>query len=463
MVDLKITLGTVNYTDYLHVTASKVSSPGSVAWETWIDVPVTNYNFVIPGLDPDNYYIRYYDALTNSALGILVAELIVNALTGDVMYERRFYTVDGPGANDPVNGATSITDPYLIGKNVTGVFKEAFRYLKPTEEYIFNDTTGFINLDPNVTNASLSSGEKVSVEIKYQVPSVVAAAGGLYNGTLTITTSTYALTGGDADKRIRLLCNGSVQQITLCSLASLAENKGFYFDNSCGGLAYQVLLILNGTDVLNYNGFNNDGYSSNDFTEFWVSKGEHLLIRKFTVGGVSKWEVITDYKGVNVGEKVTVGFSNHTNILLENGQVYSASEYPRIWWWINNILPATHKYNAGFFDPIDQSRRGQFAIIGTFGQFRMPDSTNHSERGLLRFDNGGFGTDVANRPVDYPGGLQAEMIGPHTHPTVPLRQQDTDRGGGSSLYSVDSSGNTGENAGTENRVKNIGVIYGRRI
>ena len=138
-VNLKVTLGTVNFTDYIHVTASKVSDPSTIVWEDWIDVPVTNYNFIIPGLDPENYYVRYYDAPTDSSLGTLQSELIVNALTGEFLYERRFYTVDGPGDYDPSDSDTGITDPYLIGKNVTGVFKEGKRYLDPESEFTFRD------------------------------------------------------------------------------------------------------------------------------------------------------------------------------------------------------------------------------------------------------------------------------------------------------------------------------------
>jgi hypothetical protein len=97
MPDLKVTTGTINYTDFLHVTAAKVSAPGTPVWETWIPVPITNYNFIIPGLDPENYIISFYDAPTNVALGSLRLQLIANALTNEFIYEKRYYKTDRGG------------------------------------------------------------------------------------------------------------------------------------------------------------------------------------------------------------------------------------------------------------------------------------------------------------------------------------------------------------------------------
>lgn len=95
-----------------------------------------------------------------------------------------------------------------------------------------------------------------------------------------------------------------------------------------------------------------------------------------------------------------------------------------------------------------------FAAIGTawgagdgVSTFNLPEGRGEFMRG---FDNG--------RGIDSGrvfGVSQAEMIGPHTHPGVPLMMTDTDRGTGSSTFNIDAFGSTATNSGTENRPRNI--------
>lgn len=474
-VDLKISLGTVNYTDYLHVTASKVSTPSSIAWEDWINVPVTNYNFIIPGLDPENYYIRYYDAATIGALGTLAAELYVNALSGEWEYERRFYIVGGSRFGDPVDGDLAIVDPYLIDKNVTGVFKEAFRYYNPTGEYNHDKVLGRIDI---LTGVAFSQDEQIAVEIKYKVANTnTGAGGGLYNGNLDVPEQSRVLLSAEVNKRLRLTGTASIQTVTMPLLTTLSVNNGYYFDNSVGGTAIQTKILMSGTNKVRFNGF--DLASGNIlFDEFWVSRGEHLLLKKFDD---NYWEVVTDYKGTNVGEKVTLGFARHANILLENFQLCNADEYPRIWWWLTNVLPTTHYYtvaNIANTSSFVQDRAGQFIIDIATRQFRMPLTIGLSEKGLDNFDV--YGLNTGSRIVDYPGGWQLDMIKEHDHLTtlhgngtavgigIPFSKpaitdnNTTPRGTmKTNTGVVNAQGNS--IGGSEQRVKNIGVIYGRRI
>lgn len=472
-VNLRVTLGTVNYTNWIHVTASKVSTPSVIAWEDWINAPVSNYNFIIPGLDPEIYYIRYYDATTDTALGVLVAELVVNALTGETLYERRFYVCGGAGDYDPADGATDVTDPYLIGKTIEGVFKEAFRYLIKDVEYENDINLGKVSL---LGGQQLNQGEVIIIDIKYTVATTVpATTDGLYHGSLNVTEATKTLTVDDANKRIRCVGTISTQVITLEALALMATDAGFYFDNSCGGTAVQVKLLLAGADKIRFNGF---ATASIEFTEFWVSKGEHVLIRKFDA---EYWEIIGDYKGTNVGEKVTLGYSFHPNVLKENGALIDGDEYPRLWWWITNVLPATHKYitdtvvDVGFTHNAD--RIGQFAVHSSLKKFRMPKTSGMMEKGHTDFDY--LGSDSPNRTVDYPGGFQPEQLPQHDHPTSAngnnaygvYGQEDEANVRIESYQSNKISTKRNKTGGakntiavgSQNRTNNIGVIYGRRI
>lgn len=467
-VNLKITLGAVNYTDYLHVTAAKVSQPSVVIWETWIVMPVSNYNFVIPGLDPENYYVSFYDAPTSASLGTLQSQMIVNAFTGDTLIERRFYICGGEGATDPADGALSIVDPYLIGKTVSGFFKEAFRYYQSGVEFDFDNTTGTINI---LTGVPLSSGEKVTVEIFYknENPSNTSSGvGGLYEGTITVTEATRTLSALEVNSRVRLNASTTQQVITLPILSSFADGKGFYFDNSIGGTAIQVKLLCGGTDNILFDGFN---VSSNLFSEFWVSRGEHLLLRKYG----SYWEVIGDYEGVHVGEKVTLGYNGHPNTLVEMNQLLSGDDYPRLWWWINNVLPATNKYTRNSAGDINTARVGQFSLHATEKKFWMPYTIYMAERGLHNFNSAGVGDP--NRIVPYPGGYQAAQVGTHKHTIRYFWNNRIDTGPTDGVgrvgfinpnnkigFNTNETGTTDDNAfSAENRVANVGVIFARRI
>jgi hypothetical protein len=465
-VNLKITLGTVNYTDFIHVTAAKVSQPSIVLWEDWITMPVTNYNFVIPDLDPENYYVSFYDAPTSSSVGTLQSQMIVNAFTGDTLLERRFYTVDGGRDVDPAEGDLSITDPYLIGKTISGFFKEGFRYYEGGIEYEFDSLTGKIDI---LTDVTLSSAEKVVIEIIYKQTAITSGGGaGLYDGTITVTEPARSLLASEINARIRLNGSATTQVITLPLLDSFSTDKGFYFDNTIGGTPVQVKLLTAGSDKIFFSGFNT---GNNYFDEFWVSVGEHLLLRKYG----DNWEIIGDYKGISVGEKVTLGYKNHPGILYEMGQQIDGDKYPRLWWWINNVLPLTHKYTRGIGGTIDPDRRGQFSLHTTEKKFWMPFTVYMTERGLHNFDVPGSGDP--SRLIPYPGGFQSGQVGDHKHNIK--YHWENERGGSSSpnlgtvsfLKPNQKGGNLYNETGitesnginNENRVENVGVIYARRI
>lgn len=474
-VNLRIALGTVNYLNYVHVTATKVSaSTGAPSWETWIKVPVTNYTFVIPNLDPDNYYIRYYDAADASSLGMLRMEMIVNALTGEYVNERRFYTVGGYGVNDPADGSLTITDSYLIGKIVSGVFKEAFRYLKESVEYSFDPVNGIIS---KLDSIAFAAPEIIVLDIKYNVASnnnVSSNAGiGLYAGILTVTAGTQTLLPADRNKLIRCLGILSTQFITLPTLGSINVDDGFYFDNTVGGSAMQVKILTQGADKINYNGFNS---SNNLFAEFWISKGEHLLIRKMNN---TTFEIRSDYKGVDVGTRISGRLVTQTGYLPEDGRLLDGDEYGRLWYYITQILPSTHTItddtviNNTYRQPL--AKTGLFAIHSTLKKFRMPLTQAMTERALTNFNV--YGTDTG-RLYDYTGGFQDDMIPSHDHfmftaepangnPPYMCYKMNFNNVSSYTMMSDNSKlptiGKTSKGGGWEGRIKNIGVIYLTKI
>lgn len=455
-MNIQIFLGTINFTDFLHVTVTKVSNPGVVVWEDYIDVPVTNYTFVIPDLDADNYYINFYDAETDDILGTLVSQCFVSALSNEWEYELRFYEPGNLHSSATLDETKQIlTDTYLIGKAVHQVEKEGLRTLELDDEYTYDAETGEIRLLDLLT---LEDGEKLVVIIKNRVGSIGSSTtGGLYTGTLTVTASTLTLTALDKNKRVRLRGSGSTQVITLPALSSISVDDGYLFDNACGGVPVQVKLLVTGSDRVQYSGFMT---GDNEFAEFWVSAGETLLLRKVDD---DYYEVIGDYKGVQVGERFSATYNGHPGALPEDGRLLDGDEYPRLWWWVKNVLPSTHKVTDDTVTSLSYehpaSKPGLFVVHSTLKKFRLPNTQELSERGMYRFET--FGADD-DRDYDYPGGRQAGQMGQYTDTTG-------NAAGGAIVPDLGYQSGAApfrtitRNSGNDVRVENFGVIFMRKI
>lgn len=477
-ITAKMAVGPLGFTDYIIVITRKVSEP-SIEVDRQVFGPApSSLNLVIPGLDPATYFVDFRDSADGIDIGTLISTFTLDAQSNQIISEKRWYTVGGSGDYDPIDGANAISDPYFEGKEISGVFKEGFRFLEPITEFELDV------YDLNILNGvTLSTGEKVSVDIVYKdaLPVNETLQGnGLYTGSIDVEDATYTLLAADRNKRVRCVGLASTQAITFPALSALSVGDGYYIDNSVGGVAVQVKLLMYGFDRIKYNGFD---LSLNEFAEFWVSRGEHILIRK---QDGDYWEVITDYKGVHVGEIVTTSLKSQPGIIPEDGRLLDGDEYPRLWWWVSNILPSSHvvtddTVTSGGYTHV-ASKVGMFVKHSTLKKFRMPKTVGMMHKGLADFNT--YGTDTANRPIDYPGGYQAEMLKAHRHftftnesgtsttsinnVTAPKYQNETS-GSGDFKYTIVGSGTeptigrTSESGGVQNRVDNIGVIFGRRI
>jgi hypothetical protein len=468
-VTLKIVLGTVNFTDYLRVSAAKVSDPGTEVFVEYINTPVTSYTLIIPGLDPDNYLITFRDAPDTSSLGTLVSQAFVNAVTGEFEYERRFYTIGSlPGGVS--NTDTVLTDPYLENKNVTGTFKEGFRYFKETSEYVHDDAAGTIDI--TTSGHVFNDGETFIVEIQYatglSAPSNIYH---LFSETLEVTEAALTLDVDYKGQRIACNCAGAVQVITLPALSGLATGDFYYFEHKRNGAQAQTKIVPSGTDKIYFNGGN---WPDPELTEVWLAKGESVYLRKEG----AYWEIILHYNGTRVGERMAGTYLSHPNYLPEDGRLIDGDEYPALYWWVKNVLPGTHKVtddtvvSGGYTHPA--AKKGQFVIHSTLKKLRLPNTQEMHDRGLKDFDT--YGADVS-RDYDYPGGYQGDGVKAHGHrvrsgsggsSTNPLNSPVSGfsgmDGNGSFVGDANVTSNWVEQSGgTENLVKNIGVIYLRRI
>lgn len=461
MAQIRLGIGQVNITNYLIIVARKTTTPLVIeAQESYAPPHPATRNVVVPAtgdLDPVIYYVDAYESSDGIAFDLLLSQFVYDLKNQIIISERRFYVVGGPGANDPAPDQTILTDVYLDGKTISGVFKEGFRYLRPSTETIPEWQTyagGGIEL---LNDIIFSGGEVYSIEISYLANQTQVTGGsGMYSGVELIDTDT-TLSITHRNKRLR--CESAASNklvVTMEAIGAVADGT-FYHFTSNGGNQNQTRILPNGSETIKYNGEN--------YPEIWIGKGEFVRIVKTG----SFWEAeLTHHNILQVGERFPGTWKDHPSTKPEDATLYDGDEWPRIWWWIKNKLPSTHYITDDQVIDITYShsagRLGQFVIHSTLKKFRLPDSQNISERGLKSFTT--YNAD-SERIYDYPGGVQDEMVGPHTHPLP------RDASGSQDIQSlvvtsnsdegITSASLTGVNIGTENRVKNIGVVYLRRF
>lgn len=461
MAQIRLGIGQVNITNHLIAVARKTTTPLVIeAQESYAAPHPATRNVVVPAsgsIDPVIYYIDFYESSDGVALDLLLSQFVYDLKNQIVISERRFYVVGGPASTDPAPDQTILEDAYLDGKTISGVFKEGFRYLRPSTETIPEwqpHAGGGIEL---LNDIIFSGGEVYSVEISYLADqTTVTGTNGMYNGVVLIDTDT-TLSITHRNKRCR--CESAASNklvVTMESIAGVADGT-FYHFTSNGGAQNQTRILPFSGETIKYNGEN--------YTELSIGKGEYVRIVKTG----SFWEAELAHENIlRVGERFAGTWKDHPSCKPEDSTLYDGDEWPRIWWWIVNKLPATHKstddtvIDGGYVQPFNIS--GLFVVHSTLKKFRVPNSQNFSERALLNFNT--YGSD-GERLYDYPGGVQDEMIGPHTHPLP------RDSAGAADMPTLAVSPNadegysnitpTGSNSGFENRVRNIGVVYMRRF
>lgn len=458
MATLNLTIGQVGITQKLLVILYEVSLPTVEVRRLVFDPPhPTARNFVVNDLNPVTHYIEYRESSDGVALGNLFGKFTVKVTSDVVIAETLFYRVDGVGTHDPIAGATQIIDPYLDGKNITQVFREGFRSLispgNVGNEYDLVPGGGVQFLG----GLTCSSGEVFTIGLSYTAATAPTLATGMYNGIVTLTGNT-TIGATHYNKRIRCESSASARMVvTLSPLSSTPDGTLLYF-NSNAGNQLQTKILCSGADVIRYNGIN--------VQELSFSKGEYIVIEKRG----AFWDEVQSHHGVMmVGERVAATFAGHSNTLPEDGRLLDGDDYPRIWFWIKNIIPASHYISDSNVTSISYARPfyapGMFIVHPTLKKFRLPDTRNLSERGMKYFDGS---VDVDRPGSSAPGVYQAEMVGQHKHPI----SGKTERKSGTSDFIKimertgipdDWTDSTEYNTGTENRVKNFGVIYLRRI
>lgn len=467
MADKSFSLGQINITDYIIVRARKVSdSTAEVERQVFGPAPPTTQNFTFTDLDNDLYFFDVYESADGMALTTLFNTFEIDVATGSIITEYKFYEVDRGLTGDPAAGDTIITDSYLDGKNVVAFEQRGLGAMVPTDEWT-RTSTGISLVAPLKFNA-----DDIYVAIINYVQAGSSAGGnmGLFAGETTIAANT-TLDSTYYNTLINLNGVGTQLVVTLDFVADVPDGTMFYFGDLEGGTQFQTKIKPQiGEAILWMGGM---------MAEMWVGKGETLWIKK----SGTRYKVVQEHGNLQrVGQRFSGMYAGHPNTLVEASQILGADDFPRIWWWVVNKLPATSYViddtldSGGYVRPAN--RQGQFIVSLTKRKFRMPDTQGLSEKGLTNFVAPG---GDATRLVDQPGGFQPPALLQHVHLTHAggtidgaaghLFMNRTGTGGQPKRFSgggLDGLGGsvtpdetmlTGEAGGDDNIVSNYGVIY----
>lgn len=481
MANIDLSVGQINITNNLIARARKVSTPLAEETREVYPAPLpSSFNVILPSsgsIDPTVYYVDFYESADGIALDLLLAQFVVNAKDNIVIEETRWYEVGGSAPTDPAPDQDTLIDVYLDGKTISRVFKDGVGrpLVDPSQTYNEFDlvTGGGIQLLGGVL---FSFGEKVAVVISYLAQQQQVGGAGLYNGVITITANT-TLSSTHRNKRVRCAGGSTQLVVTLEDVTVVPDGTFYHFTHNAGAQLQTKIVADTGQTV---------AYFNTVYPEMTIAAGEYLRIEK--EGGV--WEATLVHEGfLQVGERVAATYRDHPNTKPEDGALYDGDDYPRMWYWLVNSLPASHKVfdngvtGGGYVHPV--GKEGLFVLHNTLKKFRVPNTQGWSERGLASFNS--FNTD-GTRTYDYPGGTQAENVGAHRHllfhdngtsnTATPLDGTNTTakrQGAGAQLGNVNAEYNMCPSPGNEpdsglsgtttgiNTVKNVGVVYLRRF
>jgi hypothetical protein len=468
-MDYKFSLAQINVTDYLIVRLRKVTDPTTeVDRQVLGPHPPANNNLVFVDLDPDYYFVDVYESPNGTTLIALFNTFEINTARGSIISELRYYVVDRGGEGEPADGTTVLDDPYFTGKTISFVAQRGYDNLRPPSDIVpeWDRTDSGIALMPPLV---FSSGDTYTVGITYEVVSdPPVTQKGPFSDEKTVVAN---VTTDSSFYNKAINCIGTSDQlvVTIDSLGNIPDKTQFLFNDQGDGAAnsqqHQTVIKMQGIDKIRW--------ANRELNAIWIGRGEVCQLKKIN----GRLKVMNEMAGmIRLGTR----FSDTTGIqilnsLAEDGAVYDADDYPRIWWFINTWLTedevdTTYDFVALGTAGRDQSRIGQFMISAAHRQFAMPDTRNMSEKGLKQFDRTQFGNDSANRAYDYPGGVQAGQVG-----QFPFDAQIVQKAGtGNRFLGLGIAASGGDpvdlgkqtiqiNQGKENRVKNYGVVYRRWI
>jgi hypothetical protein len=479
MAVINIFFSVVNITDKVIVIAAKAATPLTEEARVVFDPPhPAQINAILPEsgeIDAGVYYVYFYSSSDGTSLDFQLARFEVNTKNKKPISEVRFYQTGGPRDVDPAADQSDIIDPYLDGKDITLVNKEGYGPLAPpstTFKQYSLIAGGGIHLENGQT---FNDGEIMSVTITYTHEfEDSASTSGLYNGTVLVDT-TRTLDSSYRGKRLKCEGSASMLEVTLEDISNVPDGKFYYFTTN-GGVQKQIRIL-----PFDY-GTTKIRFESTDYNEISIGRGEFVRVEKYG----TYWEVTLFHANLSrVGERINKTLKAVPSGSVEDGALFSGDLWPRIWYWINNFLPAASYIVDDTLDDVGYVRpagsQGKFIIHSNpnLKLFRVPDTQGMVLKGVSNFntvaagpfESGAVGQHYHNQFYD---NGTTNNKNPLTEENTPDNRQGLGTDFGNENYEYSITGDAGEATlgrtslgktpagvalGTKNTVDNVGEIW----
>jgi hypothetical protein len=406
-------------------------------------------NFQFSNLSSGVYIVKVHESTPGSGiLGNLRHDWWEDASTNQILFERRFYTVDGLGTYDPTAGTVKIIDPYFSGKNITGVFQEGFRYLIPAVEWQQN-SGGEVEWLGGISN---SYGQVWSVEITYAQPATGGSQAIPFTDIVVVTADT-TLTATEYDKCIYARASANKITITSPSIATIPDGKGFLIYHD-GGNAINTIFKLPAGQIVRFMG--------QDRNSIPLGKGEFIKVIKKVISGTD-YLFVTDHDGQwsRVGELIE-GRQAIANGVYFDGTEYDLNVYVRLAEYVDG-LPSNQIVSYTDYD-LPSTINGEVVYPNNF--FFAKDNVNNMVKVPKYLDQSvrylkNIGGADSSRVTNIPGGYQHHKVGQWIFSGVIMQKSGTANQhvvlqniNDVNLGNQDVTFNTGE----ETRGRNVGFI-----
>jgi len=396
MGDLKMSLGQVNIPDYLIINLREVGAPTIVVDSQVIPPPVpVSQNLTFVGLNNVTHYVDLRRSSDGTTLGLLLGTWIVNITETTSAVETRFYKVDGVGAYDPISGTNTITDPYLAGKAVLGVFKEGFRFMVPNLEFTHvSDTVSVFRNDPPI-NDSFSTGEWVMILINKMValPSSGSSSTGGFPADIVEITADLTLDNSHFNKMMEANSGAQVLTATMPPFNTIPDKTRFGFNthNADYASGQRYLRIVIDPSAVNY-----ALHRGKNKAVIFLGKGESIVLIKKG----SYMRVLDESGDSNRVGQLVYDDMPPLNSIPEVGGWFDFDEYGRLYYdYVSELNPAQLGSGTYPTTPI-VLERFKWIIDGVNKKFWVPDS------GGMFIRNTDPNADI---DVDRAGGLSGSL------------------------------------------------------
>jgi|GEM_PF-1665920 len=416
-------------------------------------------SFLFPDLEPGTYIVRVHQSADGVTLGNIQHDWWEDAVTNQILFERKFYQVGGEGTYDPAEDTTLIADPYFLGKNITGVFQQGNRYLRQDKgEWTVNvDGELVFGLD-SIGGAQIKNWVDTVWTVEITYPQTAGGTGMQQYGDILIITTNTTLDSTHWNKT--LYCRGSANKLTITvpALASMPENKGFTLVHD-GGSAINVLQQLQPGEIARFRG--------DDKNNIKLAKGDVVRCLKKTISGTANLYSEPVYGNwERAGEIVALReATDNAYSLFDPTTEYDLTVHLRLADYINS-LPPTQIVSYTDFDTTTTiageavyTNRGFFAVDGPNNKCRLPDLLNKGIR-FLKNNGGADSTRVNN----IPGGYQHWRVGEFSS-AIPVPKGNSYTGNPNTLRFGNGANNPQNidwsltfNTGQETTGRNIGLL-----